>query len=181
MNKKYTGGFTLIELLVVISIIGILSSVILASLNSAREKARDTAILSDVKQMQLALELYNDKYQEYPPHTPLNACCGYLPGYYTNIEGSNTDNVFKNALNEFLQTLPTPGTFSNANKLSIYTRRIMYRRLTNNTVSGCTSVANNCYAILIYTEKTTNVSTANQATFFLSNGEIRQGFNSTLY
>lgn len=57
MNKK---GFTLIELLVVISIIGILSSVVIASLNTAREKARDSNRITDIKQMQLALELYYD-------------------------------------------------------------------------------------------------------------------------
>lgn len=57
MNKK---GFTLIELLVVISIIGILSSVVIASLNTAREKARDTNRITDLKQLQLALELYYD-------------------------------------------------------------------------------------------------------------------------
>ncbi|HEY4487964.1 MAG TPA: type II secretion system protein, partial [Candidatus Paceibacterota bacterium] len=53
-------GFTLIELLVVIAIIGILSSVVLASLNSARKKGRDAARLAAVKQLQLALELYYD-------------------------------------------------------------------------------------------------------------------------
>ena len=53
-------GFTLIELLVVIAIIGILSSVVLASLNSARQKGRDAKRISDVKQLQLALELYYD-------------------------------------------------------------------------------------------------------------------------
>lgn len=57
MNKK---GFTLIELLVVISIIGILSSVVIASLNTARQKARDSNRITDVKQLQLALELYYD-------------------------------------------------------------------------------------------------------------------------
>ncbi len=44
-------GFTLIELLVVIAIIGILSSVVLASLNSARAKGRDSRRVSDLKQM----------------------------------------------------------------------------------------------------------------------------------
>ena len=58
MNKAK--GFTLIELLVVIAIIGILSSVVLASLNTAREKSRDAKRVSDIKQLQLALELYFD-------------------------------------------------------------------------------------------------------------------------
>src|SRR3989344_202641 len=57
---KSTRGFTLIELLVVIAIIGILSSVVLASLNSARKKGRDARRVSDLKQLQLALELFYD-------------------------------------------------------------------------------------------------------------------------
>ncbi|MEK7995391.1 MAG: type II secretion system protein, partial [Planctomycetota bacterium] len=59
-------GFTLIELLVVIAIIGMLSSVILASLNTARQKARDARRLSDMKQIQTALELYYDTNRAYP-------------------------------------------------------------------------------------------------------------------
>lgn len=61
MNKSADRrGFTLIELLVVIAIIGILSSVVLASLNSARKKGRDAARVAAIKQLQLALELYYD-------------------------------------------------------------------------------------------------------------------------
>ncbi|MDP3996077.1 MAG: type II secretion system protein [bacterium] len=56
-----TRGFTLIELLVVISIIGLLSSVVLASLNSARQKTRDTVRISNLNQTQKAIELYYDK------------------------------------------------------------------------------------------------------------------------
>ena len=67
--QKKTGnkGFTLIELLVVIAIIGILASVVLASSNSARMKSRDARRLADVKQLQVALEMYfDDNANNYP-------------------------------------------------------------------------------------------------------------------
>lgn len=66
MHTHKTRGFTLIELLVVIAIIGILSSVVLASLSSARKKGRDSRRLADIKQLQLALELYYDANTAYP-------------------------------------------------------------------------------------------------------------------
>jgi prepilin-type N-terminal cleavage/methylation domain-containing protein len=59
-------GFTLIELLVVISIIGVLSSIILASLQSARLAARDAALLSDVHQFEIAMTSYNLDHNDYP-------------------------------------------------------------------------------------------------------------------
>ena len=66
--KKHNSGFTLIELLVVIAIIGMLSSVVLASLNSARAKARDAKRIADLKELQKALEFYFDDNRQYPPH-----------------------------------------------------------------------------------------------------------------
>jgi prepilin-type N-terminal cleavage/methylation domain-containing protein len=57
MNKK---GFTLIELLVVIAITAILTSVMVPSLFSTKSKARDTKRISDIAQIQLALEVYLD-------------------------------------------------------------------------------------------------------------------------
>lgn len=58
--KKLNKGFTLIELLVVIAIIGILSSVVLASLNSARNKGADAAIKSNINNARAQAALYYD-------------------------------------------------------------------------------------------------------------------------
>lgn len=51
-------AFTLVELLVVVAIIGILSTLSVVSFNSARQKSRDTRRVSDIRQIQTALEMY---------------------------------------------------------------------------------------------------------------------------
>jgi len=63
---KKSKGFTLIELLVVIAIIGILATIVLVSLNSARQKARDVRRIGDLRQVALGLEMYYDDNAEYP-------------------------------------------------------------------------------------------------------------------
>lgn len=76
-NKK---GFTLIELLVVISIIGLLSSIIISSLNSARVKAQNSATVSLVDQYVKAFNLYRqDNNGALPPTHVSNrsVCLGY--------------------------------------------------------------------------------------------------------
>jgi type II secretion system protein G len=83
MFKNKTKGFTLIELLVVIAIIGILSSVVLASLNTARRKARDAKRISDIKQLQLALEMYYDDNSNYP--TAISSANLVTNGYISTI------------------------------------------------------------------------------------------------
>ena len=84
MTKSYKRGFTLIELLVVIAIIGILSSIVLASLNSARQKGRDARRVSDIKQLQLALELYYDAKGQYATSTALLVTNGYIAAVPTD-------------------------------------------------------------------------------------------------
>ncbi len=74
LSRKETAsqGFTLIELLVVISIIGILSSVVLASLSSARGKARDAERASDITEINKALQMYYIDHGTYPSTGSLN-------------------------------------------------------------------------------------------------------------
>ena len=79
---KNNRGFTLIELLVVIAIIGLLASVALASLNSARMKARDARKQADFKNIQTALYMFYDQFGRMPDN--YNPCCGACEGqiYY---------------------------------------------------------------------------------------------------
>jgi prepilin-type N-terminal cleavage/methylation domain-containing protein len=72
-HRRRSRAFTLIELLVVIAIISILSSVVLANLGSARQKGRDGKRVSDIKQIQLALELYYDNNSQYPTSVPVGS------------------------------------------------------------------------------------------------------------
>ncbi|HEY1042015.1 MAG TPA: type II secretion system protein [Candidatus Paceibacterota bacterium] len=77
-------GFTLIELLVVIAIIGILSSVVLASLNTARGRARDSSRQSELRQMQTAMQAYYLQTGNYPGNpTPGSATYSNSPNWQT--------------------------------------------------------------------------------------------------
>lgn len=78
-----TRGFTLIELLVVISIIGMLSSVVLASISNVKAKARDVKRLSDLRQLVTVLELYKSKNGVYPNNT--GTPCGWNVGNQTYV------------------------------------------------------------------------------------------------
>lgn len=67
MVKRRTWGFTLIELLVVISIIALLVSILLPSLNQARETAKRVMCLSNLRQMGLGILLYAEDNKDFLP------------------------------------------------------------------------------------------------------------------
>ncbi|MBU6321765.1 MAG: type II secretion system protein [Patescibacteria group bacterium] len=95
-------GFTLIELLVVIAIIGLLSSIVLASLNTARAKARDAKRMSDLHQLQTALELYASVNNGYPV---TNAWWGVCSSFGSHaLTGSN--GYIPNLAPTYIPTLP---------------------------------------------------------------------------
>ncbi|PIP87275.1 hypothetical protein COW81_00975 [Candidatus Campbellbacteria bacterium CG22_combo_CG10-13_8_21_14_all_36_13] len=96
--RKLKSGFTLIELLVVIAIIGLLSSVVLASLNTARTKAKDVKRLSDMVQARKALALYYDKNGRYPT-SDYDGCGGW-------DVGNQNYNFMGNMSSEFLADTP---------------------------------------------------------------------------
>ena len=93
-NKK---GFTLIELLVVIAIIGLLSTLSILALNSARARARDAKRISDIKQIQTALEMYYNDAGDYPSAITVGSAIAYSGNTYlaavptppTPIDGSS--------------------------------------------------------------------------------------------
>lgn len=82
-GQETVRGFTLIELLVVIAIIAVLSSIILASLSSARARGRDARRVADIKQLQLALELYYDANHAYP--TAISGTQLTAPGFIPTV------------------------------------------------------------------------------------------------
>ena len=109
-NKFQQGGFTLIELLIVIAIIGILSSIVLVSLNSARGKARDAKRKQELSQIKSALDIYAVNSGQYPSEAACDSSrgsCGTCPCSGNDWNYTTTSYIglsLKNALG--IQNLP---------------------------------------------------------------------------
>jgi prepilin-type N-terminal cleavage/methylation domain-containing protein len=92
-SRETGGGFTLIELLVVISIIGLLSSVVLASLGNTRDKAKSTKIRTGVLELRKAIELGRSSDGSYGnlPTSVSNTCGAATALTDTNLTGILND------------------------------------------------------------------------------------------
>lgn len=106
-NKK---GFTLVELLVVIAIIGILSSVAVVNLNSARDKAKKAAVLATMSQLGTAITLCLDDGGNLATNNgeATGACAG------DNVPVKNKDLCDKSTVTTNWPNLPQSATWKNA-------------------------------------------------------------------
>lgn len=95
-------GFTLIELLVVIAIIGLMSTVVFASVQNAKQKALEASVLSDGHQLQIAIELYKNTHGFVPEEDS-----GYAAvNSYSNDINVPSDSLTKLVTEGYLPKVP---------------------------------------------------------------------------
>src|SRR5580658_11327421 len=95
-KKQY--GFTLIELLVVIAIISILAAILFPVFARAREAARKTACLSNMRQIGLATRMYMEDFDEHFPQSKQTDSQPQIDDYNGAIENPDNGSVFAKIL-----------------------------------------------------------------------------------
>ncbi len=165
-------GFTLIELLVVVAIISLLSSVVLASLNVARDRAQNSATLLQARQIQLAMELYYNEFGGYPNPGSTNYFC---IGAISCVSPDNPNTTITNYLTREFEHEPTHFTINklfkaflpNTALAAVFNTNTDYfsrfTKLTSPLVYRCTNTTGTTcaepYSWVYYTQKSGNTTT----------------------
>jgi prepilin-type N-terminal cleavage/methylation domain-containing protein/prepilin-type processing-associated H-X9-DG protein len=111
MSRNRKSGFTLIELLVVIAIIAILAAILFPVFAQAREKARQTSCLSDMKQIGLAAIMYVQDYDEtFPPIRVIDSDTTNYP----NLPADSIE-TWRNVIQPYIKTTDVFSCPSNPN------------------------------------------------------------------
>lgn len=104
-------GFTIIELIIVVAIIAILTAIMTSNFGESKKKSRDAKRVSDIVQLQLALEMFFDRCNQYPTVTDVGAGMwpvGRVPSLIAN-NGCPTGIM----LSSFIGKIPAPPTTAN--------------------------------------------------------------------
>lgn len=130
-------GFTLIEMMVVIAIIGILTAIVTANLVAAKSKTRDAKRVSDLSQIQIALEMAFDRCNAYPPNiTNLNdnITMNSSGAVCTRVDSSGQTVAL--TLGYFITAIPKdPDGTNYTYSLNNYTDYVLRAKLENNNRS----------------------------------------------
>jgi len=129
-NQQKNTGFTLIELLVVISIIGLLSSIVLASLSTTRAKARDARRLQDMHTLITALNMYQNDHNGNLPSGHF-----LLPSPGEGYEDSRSINFDDNSPINFIEKI-YQGKYINQKIIDPINNEDYFYHYNNGAVSG---------------------------------------------
>ncbi|HEU0080681.1 MAG TPA: type II secretion system protein [Candidatus Paceibacterota bacterium] len=135
MNKRQ--GFTLIELLVVIAIIGILSSVVLASLNTARAKGSDSAIKSQLASIRPQAEIYYDSNGNYGANATLTATAVVNTGCAALTSTLYADTTIKNQVAGAVSSAGTGKVYCALNANPATAWAVVAQLKASNTTAWC--------------------------------------------